>query len=530
MASVAYDRRYVRHVTQMLFQVLIVTVTGAFVRVLALGQHAIFLDEAISLEIVTRNSLPALTAFLRQWDVHPPLYYQILLLWTRIMGTDLVFLRLPSALFGILTAPAIYVLTTLLTRRRTAFLAAQFFALSPLQLFVAQEARMYSLLTLWTVLAFICLVAILKQGELADARVFWLGLAACQAGALYTHSAGGLYLTASLNGAVAWLLWRARRGVAFPDYPALNALGLGFNWGAMQAIVALLWLPWFGAFLQQMQRVLQEFWIQPLDPYVAWGAVVRMAFAFLPLPADYQALCAGFLLALAAVGAARLRRRPVPLALLLSGFLAPLACAWAGEALRPLWHERSLNGASVFLYVLAAVGLAGPAPTPRRTWSSWRAVVRMAPAAGQILLAVLLTLIQLWGVIGYRQTGEREAWRQAATLVADRAQAGDVAVFQAHWTELPFMYHYARLSGPALEPLPLPEAAFVGNVTEPRMSPGALAVLDARLAPQARAWLVYSHDWYTDPDQILLEALHARRAQVAAWTLRGMRVYLFAAE
>ena len=144
--------------------------------------------------------------------MHPPLYYQLLLLWTRVFGTDLVDLRLPSALLGTLTVPAVYVFTLLLTRRRTAFLAALLFALSPFQLQVAQDTRMYALLTFWAVLAGICLVSILKQEELEEARPFWWGMVLLQGLALHTHSAGGLYLTASFNVAVLWLLWLRRRG------------------------------------------------------------------------------------------------------------------------------------------------------------------------------------------------------------------------------------------------------------------------------------------------------------------------------
>ena len=530
MAPLVFDRRYVRRTREMLFQLSLVTLVGVLVRFSGLAQHAIHLDEAISVEFVTRNSLPALAAFVRQWDVHPPLYYQLLLLWTRVLGTDLVDLRLLSALLGALTVPAVYVFTLLLTRRRTAFLATLLFALSPFQLQVAQDARMYALLTFWAVLAGICLASILKQEELDEARPFWWGMVLLQGLALHTHSAGGLYLTASFNAAMAWLLWLRRRGLEFRDFPGASSRGLGFNWGISQTMVVLLWLPWFGSFLTQARRVMEEFWIQPTGSWEIWGAISRMAFAYLPISEQALPVPVAILLLLAVLGVVRMRRLPVPLTLAVALFFTPMVAALSADWFRPLWHVRSFNYICIPLYLLVAVGVAGPlqSETRDRSASSLRTLwqEKLQPA-GQVVLVTAMALLQIWGVVEYHANGEREAWRDAAAEVAYLSEPGDSIVFQAGWVQLPFMYHYSRMRGDVLTEWPLPEAVFSGKVAEPRMTPENARTSLAKLAGVGRIWLVYSHDWYTDPDGLVLSALDRHRPILGEWHFRSIRIFLF---
>ncbi len=531
MTQVVYDRRYVQRTTRILFQTLLVTLAAFLARFVALNQHAIWLDEAISLEIVRRNALATLWPFLQLWDVHPPFYYQVLWVWTRFLGDSLYILRMPSVLFSVLTVPALYLLVLWLTRRRTAFLAALFCALSPFQVDVAQEARMYALLTLWVVLALICLVALLREPNLTSARGFWMGLALCQVGAAYTHNVGGLLLTASLN--VPVLLWigMARRGFVFTDYPALNTRSFAFNWVTTQVVAGLMWLPWVGAFWQQTSRVLQEFWIPPADVYRVWGTVTRMAFAHLPLSPEAHAVPTLCMLGLALVGCLRLRHQPVPLTLLLAGLLVPVLLALGANLVQPLWHERSLNWISLFLYVLVAVGIAGStvaSDTPKAHHGTPGIRIRWLQPSLQTLAVLLLALLQVWGLGTYYQEGERESWGDAADHVAASAQTDDIVAFHANWVQLPFMYHYEQLaSAPSLQLVPVPEAVFTGKEAEPRMTPAQVSSFTAQLEPEARIWLVYSHDWYTDPEGLIPAALAADRSRISVKEFPGIRVLLY---
>ena len=59
-------------------------------------------------------------------DIHPPTWYMGMWLWTKLFGTGLVAIRLPSLFFGTLIILLTYWVATLETDRLSALLAATF--------------------------------------------------------------------------------------------------------------------------------------------------------------------------------------------------------------------------------------------------------------------------------------------------------------------------------------------------------------------------------------------------------------------
>jgi Dolichyl-phosphate-mannose-protein mannosyltransferase len=86
-------------------------------------------------------------------DVHPPLYYQILHFWIRIFGRGERAVRILSALFYILSVVAVYGLGRELYGDRAALICAAIYLASPLTILASQFARMYSLLSLLSILS-----------------------------------------------------------------------------------------------------------------------------------------------------------------------------------------------------------------------------------------------------------------------------------------------------------------------------------------------------------------------------------------
>ena len=534
MQGPAYSRHYVRHVIQVLLQLLIVTAVALLTRLVLLEAHSLWLDEAISLETAARNSPADLWSFLRRWDMHPPLYYQLLDIWTTFLGTSLTALRVPSALAGTLTVPIYYVAVMQLSRRRTAFVAALLLALAPMQVEIGQEARMYALLTLWVCGALVCMVNLLRREAMDSARGFWLGLAVCLAGASYTHNTGGPFLAVALTLPVLAWRWMARRGHAFPQYPALNARGFTFNWVTALGLAFLMWLPWAPAFGAQSARIVGEFWIQPLTvETVAWTYLRLTGFNWLDAPV-LQLAGFGFLLGLAGLGVWHLRRSPVIGFLLLGLFLVPPLMASAAEIVKPIWHIRSLNWIHLPLLMTAAVGIcglkAGPGVRPE-PGNAWQRLSYRLKAPLQIAAILLLCAGQVAALAGYYRDGEREGWRDAAALIASRAGEGGAVLFHANWAQLPFAYHYATVEeyadvegAPAIEQIPLPEPVFSGDVAEPKMFRVHLPYMHERLIGRERLFLVYSHDWYTDPERLIVRALEVRYRVAADWEFEAIRV------
>jgi hypothetical protein len=78
-------------------------------------------------------------------DTHPPGYYLLMLSWTRLMGTSLRMMRLPSALFGIGCIALIFRLGALAGRPVSGAVAAALLAFSGYHVFWSQVARMFAL-------------------------------------------------------------------------------------------------------------------------------------------------------------------------------------------------------------------------------------------------------------------------------------------------------------------------------------------------------------------------------------------------
>ncbi|MEM7553265.1 MAG: glycosyltransferase [Cyanobacteria bacterium P01_A01_bin.84] len=95
---------------------------------------------------------------------HPPIYFILTHLWTKLFPTQqgLVSVwgaRSLSAIFGVLSIPAIYSLSYLGWRSRLiAHLSAALMAVSPFGIFLAQEARHYTLAILWVIASLACLI------------------------------------------------------------------------------------------------------------------------------------------------------------------------------------------------------------------------------------------------------------------------------------------------------------------------------------------------------------------------------------
>lgn len=147
-------------------------------RLVNLSYEALWIDEINSLMVATVHGYPAqlpesaqpthwfverllswqpmdwqaLLGMLKQ-NVHMPAYYLLLNPWLGVFGTSAVALRLFSVLFSVLLLIPFYALAKRLMDKRGALIALAFAALSPFQLYFAQEGRMYTLLLFWSVLA-----------------------------------------------------------------------------------------------------------------------------------------------------------------------------------------------------------------------------------------------------------------------------------------------------------------------------------------------------------------------------------------
>lgn len=96
-------------------------------------------------------------------DTHPPGYYLLMLPYTRIAGTSLTAIRLPSALFGVFSIALVFYLGVLAGRPLSGSVAAALLAFSGYHVFWSQVARMFALNCFLGLAATVLLVLMAKN-------------------------------------------------------------------------------------------------------------------------------------------------------------------------------------------------------------------------------------------------------------------------------------------------------------------------------------------------------------------------------
>jgi len=136
---------------------------AAALRFYNLDAQSLWADEGNSAALATR-SLAAISADAAN-DIHPPLYYWLLHLWTSIFGHAESGLRSLSAVFGVLLVLATAELGRRLYHTAGGFAAGLIAAVAPFQIYYSQETRMYILVALEAALAMLLLWWLLSQED-----------------------------------------------------------------------------------------------------------------------------------------------------------------------------------------------------------------------------------------------------------------------------------------------------------------------------------------------------------------------------
>lgn len=502
---------------------LIIIIVGAALRLFEIDAKTVWLDEAFSIWLA-RQSLWDLWSWLVKIDQHPPLYYTLLHIWVALFGDLQGVVRTLSALCGIVAMPFFYGATYRLFDKPTALIATLLLAVSPFHVWFSQETRMYALLTLVVAVALFCLAHILTNAERRPQRNLWLAFALAQTAVMLTHNTALVFFPLAINlavgGAIFWKYWQG--GVS--SWPALNDPGFDRRWLRSQLVAFACWLPWAIPFVMQAMGVDNEFWIPPPDGERIWLTLHNFNLAFLPGWFPIFPLWDFLYWGLAALGVFALRRTPAQALLLGAGFLLPFVGELLVSLRRPIFYDRTLIWTTLPYYMLIAVGLTH---LGRYTWREAKPLRQWGMASGarlaQVVIVSFMVGASLLALSAYYFYFEKEDWAKAAGYVAQNAQPGDMILFNATWVQIPFEYYYRHYNLPT-ELRGLPVDLFDRGVLEPKMAASDVPYLRELLADRDRVWLVYSHDWYTDPEQIIPRELDSRLRRVEALRFEGLQV------
>ncbi|MCU0501134.1 MAG: glycosyltransferase family 39 protein [Anaerolineae bacterium] len=550
-----------------------ITAIGFILRVWEIGAKGLWLDEAFSVWLGWK-SLGEMLAWLVRIDQHPPLYYALLHLWIKLAGDNPDDVRMLSAILGTLTIPVMFLLGRRLMGTTVGVLAALILALSPFHVRFAQETRMYTALTLNASLALLALSCLLTDARAAEMPIgrqlggfyrawrarrrsplsaittdlAWIGTAIFTTATLLSHNTAVLFLLATNLFVIGLSIWRrvagGRRqeagvrgqgsgvrgqeaGVAKqtagaarptnqpPDSDLQSPLATLqppslANWLIAQLGVFLLWSPWLVAFVIQAAGVDREFWISQPTLGVVLDTLKTFLSAMLPTGqigwADAIWTAYGLL---AILGIVHLRKQPALIAFLAVLFLTPIVGEWLVSLRRPIFSDRTLIWATLPLYLLLASGIAQ---------------LRYRPT---ILAAiVILVAVNFLSLRQYYIHFEKEAWDKAASYVGERVEKDDLLLFNATWVQIPFDYYYRYQNRPVAKH-GAPVDLFDRGILEPRMAESDLPRLRELIADKERVWLIYSHNWYTDPQNLIPTTLSQKLKLLDQHQFNGLELRLY---
>jgi uncharacterized membrane protein len=490
----------------------LVTAGGAVLRFAGIGDKSLWIDEAFSVHMA-RLPLTDMWRITVDLDFHPPLYYAVLHAWLAL-GDGEVAVRSLSAVLSVLTLPLVFLIGQRLGGRALGLVSSGLVAVSPLQIAYAQQARMYALLTFWAAVSILCVVVLMDRPDSAVRRPLpWAVFAGSTTLAMLSHNTAVL-LPVAIALFVAVVLTRSALGHPGPAVgswrePLHGAVGVATGLGA----ALVLWLPWLPFFSAQSHRVDREFWIEPptLSTVLEhWHDLVN---AYGPEgnyrnpEGNYRNYVLVGVLALVVLGMAQLRGRPEGTLLLVLLVVVPVAVELLISIRRPIFYTQTLVWTSIPFSLLLAAG-----------------ILRLRQRPLIALVTALVLVLNAVGIRGYLQYDGKEQWRTAVQYVADSAHPDELVLFSAGWAQIPFDYYYARSGGPPITRRGIPADELESGVLEAKMTDADLSRIDELTRGRSTVWLVYSHDWYTDPSGRVPSRLSTAFHEDGSRELAGIRV------
>ena len=384
---------------------------------------SIWFDEAFSAYLTRFNFLDI--ARYTSTDVHPPVYYWILKLWTELFGTSEVAFRSLSTLFGVTAIVFGFLIVKRLFGRRAAWVSLLFLSLSPMLIRYGQEARMYTLSATITLAVTYVLTFAIKS----KARKPWIIYGILVSLGMWVH-----YFTA-----LVWLshwVWRAivvrqtgARGKKFR---------LAFftkNWVMAHIVAVGLFLPWLPFMVRQLTIVQSDgFWIGPVSVNSFTNYLTNVLFY---LEHDQAALGYGTLFVVVITAlvyfAIKLykslgREKRKDYLLVMSVAFTPVVLLFIASTppLQSSFVERYLIPSSAAFAMFAGITLALGA---KKLKAGWRVLM-----IGLVVVSMLLGIMNVYHYGNYnKNSGTKVMTREVVRAIQAQAKPGEPIIAATPW-------------------------------------------------------------------------------------------------
>lgn len=541
--------------------VIFLVLVGGFLRVLLLGTKGMWVDETFSVWVAYHN-IPDMLHWIIKVDQHPPLYYLLLHAWVANYGGTPYYARLLSALFGTATIPIIYLIGKRMSGGLAGLAAAVFLTFSPFNIYYAQETRMYTLLTFNVAVAIYALVRLLSDSrsvkpigsqlreyvhawrtlgpvepdadkefsymvepprtgwrawvyrhrwspiQSIETDLAWITFIVFSALTLLTHNTAVFFPAATNVFVIGLMLYqRLKKSDSLPAFQAPSIA----NWVKAQIGIFILWSPWLLAFIQQVRRVDQEFWI----PKPTGDIVIKTLRALLnaSAPGQISQIMTWILCAVLCLGLVYYRKKFSMFLFLAALFFVPVLGELIVSLRRPIFYDRTLIWITIPLCLLLAAG-----------------IVQLRFRALMIVVLGVLATNYLSSTGDIYRFAQKEDWYTAAGYVANFAQKDDLVLFNSNFVVIPFEYYFSKYEQQySIQVIKqgVPLDLFNDEVLEPRMKESDVPGLIAMLRGHNRVWLVYSHADITDPKGLIPQTLASHMKLTQEREFYGGKVQLY---
>lgn len=458
------------------------TLVGLFVRIYRIGARGFWFDEIVFAYAARLPTFGDLLKHVQEWSDHTPLSF-FLVWFVRGFGADEAVVRLPFAIAGALSIPALYLLGKTLWNTRVGILAALAYALSPFAVFVSQDTHPYA-----TLMLFSTLQALFAYRAATKGRVFdWLGFGLFMLLNLYNDYLALALVAVTLTFLVITLLGRLARvlqsreqetankpGIPAPERVNLRNQFLAF--AATVATVAILYLSWLSPTL--------VFLGMPVRTYYSTrtGGATLEDIGNLATGLGFDLLLSAALVVGVLYAAFVLwRKRSAAALLLLIWVWAPLAGLWllAGDRIFIL-QTRYFSFLVPAALVLAALGVDRIAVLAQDVYERFTKSKNLGNQysyyfafAGLVALIVLTAIPTLINSYSWPKPAP-QAFREAARRIIDDSPPGSVAVSVGMWGIKPAppftiqgIEHYLWLYK---SPIPYLDASLIDEATARQLS------------------------------------------------------------
>ncbi len=481
----------------------ILVVLAAALRLYGIDDTPLWFDEAYS-HWFASQTLDDLWTTIPTHEPHPPLYYTLLKSWT-IFGDTEAIMRSLSVLFSVATVPAIYVLGRIIDGRTVGLMAAFFFAISPLHIEFAQQARPYAILSFFVALNLIGATWLLcnpqhakqpfwlfLQGRWGKHHWAWLGLIIGAGSALWFHNMSALLLVALFAASIFSQIYNHGQNFRFMGNVAIAVV-----------LIMLIWSPLLPWLWMQTQNFAGGFWLPELSFSYVFGTLARLFGVVSPSSPMLMVTALVLLLTFAITPIIKAHNKPNTSAFILLGLvmLGPILLqVLLSFTFHPMLLFRSLIWVSIPFYVALAVGVL----TLDKVWAQ-------GGIMALICLAFIITDPQNYS--GHRP----EPWDKITQSIATNTSKNDAVLFVPNSAVIPFNYYLNQPSAAELLPIPKPFPAIgeaapypSGQMGEPGLTPASIRDALTNTRRFSSVWVVTRTNLF-DPQNNLVKEMAKTR-------------------